>query len=181
MTGPSLHPDHPVDALPDFVRGSVSDAGEIERHLRDCASCREEVAILRALARPAVGMTADESARVWSGFASARATPLGAGPATGRRSSWISAAWKIAAGFALLFTSVGVWRIVQAGSTTEWNPDAALDGWAEEVADLELSRGELRLVLGMGLLDEIALEDGWTMGLSPTDVDELTVPWEEER
>ncbi|MDX1396740.1 MAG: zf-HC2 domain-containing protein [Gemmatimonadota bacterium] len=181
MTGPSLHTDHPVDALPDFVRGRASDAAEIQHHLHGCESCREEVALLRALAGTAAAMTAEESARVWSGLAAARVATVEASPEAGRRSTWLSVAWKVAAGFALLFTSVGVWRIVQTGSTPEWNPDAALDGWAEEVADVELSRGELRLVLGTGLLDDIALDEGWTMGLSPGDVDELTVPWEEER
>lgn len=180
MTGPSLHSDHPVDALPEFVRGSASETAEVERHLRGCAACREEVAILRAFARRDDGMTSDESERVWAGFASALAAPGGASPTAGRP-VWISVAWKVVAGLALVFTSVGVWRVVQTGAPAEWNPDAALDGWADEVADVQLSRGELRLALGSGLLDEISLEGGWTLGLSPADVDELAVPWEEER
>jgi len=170
MNGPRLQTDHPVDVLPEYVRGDCPDAHAIERHLEECESCRLEVEVLAALqaARP-LPLSDIEIEKTYRGFE------------TRRRSSpphWQATAWRVAAGVALLLTSVGVVRIVQERSPADWNPDVAIQGWVEELADLDLPAPEMRLALGVSLLDDAGLGLPWD---DLEDVDLGDLPWENQR
>jgi anti-sigma factor RsiW len=179
MSSQSLHTDHPVDALPEYVRGDVANKAEIEEHLAGCETCRAEVEVLRLLARPVATPLSDvESVRVYREFESRR---IAAGPDLAAPGPpWLRATWRAAAAIALLLTSVGVLRIVQVGSTADWDPQVALDGWAEDLADIELSAGELRVAFGVGPVNGVALDLGWD-GLEAVDMGEIEVPWEDGR
>jgi anti-sigma factor RsiW len=178
MSSQSPHTDHPVDDLPDFVRGSTAHAATIESHLAGCATCRSEVALLRTLAETVgEGVSAIESERVYREFERRRREDRLPSRRAGSR--WMSVTWKLAAGFAMLLTSVGVWRVVQSGSASGWDPEVAVQGFAQDLADIELSVGDLRLALGVGLVDDPALDPGWDM--LETDVPEIGVPWENDR
>ena len=174
MNGATEVNDHPVDLLPEYVRGGLPSTVEVERHLAGCESCRLEVELLRVLAAPIEAPLSDvERARIYRAASAARSAASG-GTAG---SAWLRATWRIAAAIALLFTSVGVWRVVQTGGSGEWDPELAMEGWAQDLADIDLSEGDLRLALGAGLIDDPALAVGWDdAALDPA---EITVPWEE--
>jgi len=178
MSSESLQPDHPVDVLPDYVRGDVANTAEIERHLAACETCRAEVEILRVLTRPVATSLSDvEAARVYREFESRRVVAGIDRAAPPPR--WLRTTWRAAAGIAVLLTSVGVWRVVQVGATSDWDPDAAIEGWEQDLAGLELSVGELRLALGVVFVDD-ASDLGWD-GLETVDVGAIEVPWEDGR
>lgn len=173
----SLHTDHPVDVLPDYVRGGIANEAEIERHLAECETCRAEVEVLRVLARPITTPLSDvEAARVYREFESRRTGPDPVAPPP----RWLRTTWRAAAGIAVLLTSVGVWRVVQVGSTSDWDPEAAIKGWEQDLAGLELSAGDLRLALGVVFVDDFAPDLGWD-GLEDVDLGEIEVPWEDGR
>jgi hypothetical protein len=173
MESVTLQTDHPVDVLPEYIRGGFSGAEEVERHIAGCESCRLEVEMLRALAEPIESPLSDlERARTFRTITARRGVRSG-GTAG---SAWLRATWRIAAAVALLLTSVGVWRVVQAGGASDWDPDLAMEGWTQELADIELTDGELRMALGAGIIDDPSL-DPWA-GAS-VDPGELDVPWEE--
>ena len=186
MRHESLHEDHPVDELPDHLRGRGTDAAAIERHLAGCASCRSELELLAALEEASPAPLGDaERERVFRALAApgsdgANAAPPG-GAAHGRASGgqrWLSVTWRLAAGIALVLTSVGVLRIVQEGATPDWDPALALEGWGEEVADLGLGAGDVRLALGVGLLDDPTADLAYDEATA--DLEGLTLPWEED-
>lgn len=164
---------HPVDALVDYARGAAADAEGIERHLAGCETCRVELEIVRALAAAAPAPLTDIERRTAYRSFEARRTAVPRG-----RTPWLGATWRVAAGIVVLLTSAGVWRAVDGGSpVTEWNPDAALEGFVEDLADLDVSDREVSAVLGVGLLDDpagpwVALEGGGS---------DAGIPWEEER
>jgi len=172
----NLQSDHPVDALPDYARGTAADADSIERHLAGCEACRVELEILRALAAADPAPLTDiERRAAYRSFESRRSTGGRA------RKPWLDATWRAAAGIALLLTSVGVWRAVGSGaSAPEWNPEAALEGFVEDLADLDLPDREVRAVLGVGLLDDPDAAGPWD-GLETAEPAEIRLPWEEER
>ncbi|MDH3732741.1 MAG: zf-HC2 domain-containing protein [Gemmatimonadota bacterium] len=173
MSDKSVHTDHPNDLLPGYARGEASSSEEIERHLGGCESCRLEVELLRALAAPVEAMSDIERRRVYQTFEGRRLAGGGGRPG----SAWLRASWRAAAGIALVLTSVGVLRVVQIGSTVDWDPDAALAGFVDDLADLDLSEGEVRMALGVGLIDDPTLDVPW----DEADVGELVLPWEQER
>lgn len=173
MSESSLHTEHPVDELPDYARGVASDAARIERHLAGCDDCRAELGLLRALGASGPPPLSDmERERV------RRAVQERRGAARRRTGPhpWLALTWRVAAAIALLLTSVGVWRVVQEGSATDWDPGLALDGWGEEVAELGLEAGDVRLALGVGILDDAGLEPSW----DGSDLEELMLPWDQE-
>lgn len=170
MNGSRLQTDHPVDALPEYVRGDSPDAHAIERHLAACETCRLEVEVLTALRESRPSPLSDiEIERTYRGFAARRLVA---------RPAWLVTAWRVAAGVALLLTSVAVVRVVQERSPADWDPDAAIQGWVEDLADLDLPAPEMRLALGVSLLDDAALGLPWE-DLEDVEVGEL--PWENER
>jgi len=172
MSESSLHTDHPVDELPEYVRGDACDAARIEGHLAVCDDCRAELALLRALGGSGPPPLSDvERERVRRGVQARRGASRRMGP-----HPWLAVTWRVAAGIALLLTSVGVWRVVQQGSATDWDPGLALDGWGEEVAELGLEAGDVRLALGVGILDDAGAEPSW----DGSDLEELMLPWDED-
>jgi hypothetical protein len=74
--------------------------------------------------------------------------------------------------------SIGVLRVVQEGAAPDWDPGLALDGWGQEVADLGLEAGEVRLALGAGILDDPTLD--LPLEEAAARLEDLTFPWEEE-
>lgn len=174
MNGTTPHADHPVDLLPEYVRGELPSIVDVEDHLDGCESCRREVELLRALALPLDDPLSDlERAKVYRAISAGRRAPSG-GTAG---SAWLRATWRVAAGVALLLTSAGVWQVVQTGEAGGWDPDLAMDGWAEDLADIDLTEGELRLALGAGLIDDPSLDLVWDDAV--VDPDDIAVPWEE--
>jgi hypothetical protein len=166
--------DHPTDALPDYVRGGVERPRLIEQHLAECELCRSELEILRTLAdAPVTGMTGSEREQVYSEFARRRATGAG----------WGVAIWRTAAAIALLLTGVGVWQIVKtAGTSAGWDPQIVIEAWEEDLAELQLPPGEVRLALGFDGVTAEGLRVSWDelegADLEPLD---LVAPWEEDR
>ena len=173
MSEQSVNTEHPTDRLPEYVRGVAPDGRAIERHLEQCETCTLEVEMLRALAAPVDELSDVERLRTYRAFEARRTALRPARPG----SMWLRASWRAAAGVALVLTSIGVWQVVQTGRAGEWNPDAAIEGFAEDLADLELSDGELRMALGVGLVDDPTLDVPWDAG----DVDGLDLPWEAGR
>jgi hypothetical protein len=185
MSGSSLQMDHPIDALPAYVRGTAADRAGIERHLAGCAVCRDEVEILRALADEGPAPLSDvERHRVYRAFearrteGSAEAPTVGApSPSLPRRQSWIAPVWRIAAGVTLILTGAGVWQALQpGGSAQDWNPDVAIEGWAEDLAELDVAAGDVRLAFGLSAVDDIVWDD--LEGMDPAG---LAAPWEDDR
>lgn len=174
--------DHPVDALPEYVRGKASNAQDIERHLAECESCSLDVEVLMALRDagppPLSDIEIERTHRRFEARRLACAADTGGSAGPGRSGAWLTPAWRVAAGIALLLTSVGVLRVVQGDSSTDWDPDVAIEGWLEELADLDLPAPELRLALGVSLLDDPVLGLPWG-DLEEIDMGEL--PWESER
>jgi anti-sigma factor RsiW len=169
--------EHPTDWLPEYARGQVPDADEIERHLAACPRCREELELLRALAG-AVPETMSEAERelVYSRIRERRRVS----------GSWLAGAWKVAAAIALVLSGVGIWQIVVAGEASgEWNPAMAMSGWEEEIEDLGVEDGDVLLALAYTPdRREVMWED--LTGLEPEelenlDPDQLVGPWEEEK
>lgn len=166
--------DHPTDALPDYVRGRAESPRVIERHLEECEVCRSELEILRTLAdAPVTGMTGSERERVYREFARRRATGGG----------WGVGIWRTAAAIALLLTGMGVWQIVKTAETAVgWDPQIAIEAWEEDLADLQLPPGEVRLALGFDGVTAEGLGVPWDelegVDLEPLD---LVAPWEEDR
>lgn len=185
MSGSSLQMNHPIDALPAYVRGTAADRAGIERHLIACAQCRDEVEILRALADDGPAPLSDvERHRVYRAFearqaagsveAPADATPSRGGP---RRRTWIAPLWRVAAGVTLILTGAGVWQALQpGGSAQDWNPDLAIEGWAEDLAELDIGAGEVRSAFGLSAVDDISWDD--VEGVDPAG---LAAPWEDDR
>lgn len=168
--------DHPADALAEYARGTAADAEAIERHLAVCEACRVELEIVRALASDAPAPLTDiERRAVYRSFESRRRR------AHRPRPAWLAATWRVAAGIALVLTSAGVWSVVDGGPTvSEWNPEAALEGFRRDLADLDVAEGDVRAVLGVGLLDDPGAGVPWG-GFEATDRGEVRPPWEEER
>jgi hypothetical protein len=166
--------DHPTDALPDYARGRAESPDAIERHLAGCETCRAELEILRALAdAPVEDMTAIEREDVYRGFARRRATGGG----------WKVATWRIAAAIALLLTGVGVWQIFKTSQGAGgWDPQIVIEAWEEDLVDLQLPPGEVRLALGFDGPTEEGLGVPWEE-LEAVDFDplEMAAPWEEDR
>jgi hypothetical protein len=74
-----------------------------------------------------------------------------------------------------------VWQLVRSGPrTTEWDPDAALVGWAEDLEEFDLGAGDVRLALGLGSLDDLNGGLAWEE-LGGGDAADLVTPWEVER
>ncbi len=182
MNGPSAGNDHhPVDALPDYVRGNAEGPERIARHLEACEACRAELEILETLEGGVPAPLSDvERERAYRAFEASRAArpgPGGSPIASQRDNGWLRSAWRIAAAVALVLTGLGVWRVVQAGNeTADWSPELALEGWEEELADLGVGTGDVRLAFGLGPLDDLAWED--LEGVDPFDV---VAPWEDDR
>ncbi len=174
MTEFSLHREHPVDRLPDYARGGAPDHEAIEHHLRSCASCRLELELLRAMAVEPEPLSDIERERVYRGVAAARG---GGGRVAGR--VWTSHVWKVAAAVALLLTSVGVLEVIERAPVPGWDPQVALEGWEDEIADLGVSEGEIRLALGVGGLEDPAVSLPWD-GFE-SEGGEMVPPWEEDR
>lgn len=176
----SLHDSHPVDALPEYARGVADDPGSIERHLAECASCRAELELVRALSEAAPGSLSDvERERVWRGFETRRRAVSGrrrgSPPATGPAGpAWLRVTWRAAAAIALLLGGLGVWQVRSGTDSTDWSPELALEGWEEELAELDVPAGEVRLAFG--LRDDPAWQD-----LTEVNPWDLPAPWEEER
>lgn len=173
--GPNMHGSgHPVDALVELAHGAAADAQGVERHLAECESCRLELEIVRALSADTPAPLTDIERRM--AYRSFEARRRRARPA---RASGLAAAWRVAAAIAVLLTSVGVWRAVDGGPrATEWDPDAALEGFAEDLAALDVSDREVSAVLGAGLLGDPGV--AW-LERDDAGSDETDVPWEEER
>lgn len=178
MSDLSNHAEHPLDDLPEYVRGESANGPEIDRHLDRCESCRTEVEILRVLSEPpAQALSEADAERVYRSFETRRLADLTARGTPGPR--WLRVSWRLAAGFAVLLTSVGVWRVVQTGSASGWDPDVAVEGFVQDLAGIDLSAGEVRLALGVGLADP-ELDPVWD-AVGEGDVEELAVPWETDR
>ena len=176
MSRVSTPSDCPVDALPDYVRGASPESEAIERHLADCEACRTELEILRALGSSGPDSLTDvERQRAYRGFEQRRARLEGA--RGGGHRPWLVRTWRAAAAIAVLLTSVGVWRVVQqAEMGADWNPEIALEGWAEDLADLEVAPGDVQMAFGSAAVSE----PGWDELEGPDPYD-LAAPWEEDR
>ncbi|MDX1577872.1 MAG: zf-HC2 domain-containing protein [Gemmatimonadota bacterium] len=167
--------DHPVDALPEYARGIATDARSVERHLESCEDCRAELEILRMLhtAEPAP-LDDIERQRIYRSFEERRGS---AGRGARGSGAWLRTTWRVAAAVAVLLTSVGVWQVArQAGGSTDWSPELALEGWQRDLADLEIGPSEIRVAFGVGRLDEWTWED-----VGELDPYDLAVPWEDGR
>jgi Putative zinc-finger len=83
------------DQLPDLLHGHLDDASRarVELHLRTCASCRQELELLRAVRRAAPEIAVDVG-RIVSAL-----------PAPRRRRMWNSRVWQLAA--AVVFLAAG--------------------------------------------------------------------------
>jgi len=174
--------DHPIDVLAEYARGTATDAEDIERHLAVCEVCRLELEIVRALAAESQAPLTDiERRAVYRSFearrADARRTRLRREP----RPGWLAVTWRAAAGIALLLTSVGVWRIVDGEAPAgEWNPQVALEGFRQDLDELGMDGGEVRAVLGVGLLEDPGVGGPW-VGSEAVEPGDARPPWEEER
>lgn len=187
MSGISLHNDHPVDELPDYVLGRASDAEAIESHLARCETCRVEVEVIRALgdSGPAP-LSAEERKRLFEAFSERRMVAGSIreiGPSRPRKASatrqgglpWRTTMWRAAASIAFLLTSIGVWQTVQnRPGSSDWSPDLALEGWGRDLVELDIGPADVRVALGLDVVDQIAWED-----LEGFDPYEVQAPWEE--
>ena len=169
--------DHPTDWLPEYVRGQVQDAHEIERHLAACSRCREELELLRVLAEAPPGAMSEAERELVYGLIRERRRVAG---------SWLAGAWKVAAAIALVVSGVGIWQIVATGEASdEWSPAVAMSGWEAEIEDLGVGASDVILALAY------AQDRGDGMGTSLADLDpedleslepeEIVAPWEEEQ
>lgn len=160
---------HPVDVLPEYVRGAAPDPEAVRRHLAACEDCRREAELLRSLAdAPVPRLTPRERERVFAAVG-----------APGRRGgSWRSAAWKVAAAIALLATGLAVWQVNRvAPRPGEWDPAEAVRAWEADLADLRPDSADVRIALGYDP-DGPAIPWG---ELEPADAAEVDAPWEEDR
>jgi hypothetical protein len=159
---------HPTDCLPEYVRGAAPGRERIERHLTECADCRAEVEILRALAEPGVdGLTAGERELAFGQMRRRQAIDR----------SPLTTVWKVAAAIALLLGSVGVWQTIQSSAgAPEWSPTAAVEGWEDDLSELDPQLDEVMLALGYQSESSAEL---WN-AFDEVDPGELVGPWEEE-
>jgi hypothetical protein len=129
---------------------------------------------LRALADGAPSRLTDiERLAAYRAFESRRTVASGARSGA----SWLTITWRAAAGIALILTSAAVWRAVGGGApASEWNPGPALEGFVEDLADLDVRGREVGALLGAGLLDDPA--PGAWEGPENGEGGELAVPWE---
>jgi len=170
MSSFDVQDGHPTDALPEYARGVATETAALERHLAVCEACRVELEVLRALHESGPTPLSDlERQRVYRSFEAKRART------TVRALQWRPATWKAAASLTLLLGSVGVWQAVQGREeSADWSPELALDGWSEDLADLDVGPGAVRLAFGVGTGDEILWE-----ALDGVDPYDLAAPWEE--
>lgn len=172
-TGPVAVPgDHPRDQLPEYVRGMADEPEAVRAHLTACGECQREVELLRALGEPAPALQGRERERAWARVRTVPTAPVRTG------TSWLSAAWKVAAAIALLVTGLAVWqlhRLPTAGG--EWNPTAAIQGWEEDLAALQPAPEDVRLALGW----EVDFSGLPWQELEAADPSSLRAPWEERR
>lgn len=121
------------DQLPDLLHGHLDDRSRarVETHLRECAACRDELDLLRAVraAAPRVGV---DVARIVSAL-----------PAPRRRGVWNQRIWQIAAGVVFLAgTGSAVVRYMgHAGVATPASSVVASGGDSAAGTDVELSVG----------------------------------------
>jgi len=169
--------EHPTDWLPEYARGQVPDADEIERHLLACPECREELELLRVLAETSPETMSEAERDLVYGRIRERRRMAG---------SWLAGAWKVAAAIALVVSGLGVWQIVVAGeSGGDWNPAMAMSGWEEEIQDLGVEDGDVILALAYTPDGRDVMWEDLT-GLEPEelenlDPEQLVGPWEEEK
>ncbi len=170
MSRSDVRGDHPIDALPDYVRGGAVETGSIERHLAGCESCRVELEVLRAVHGSGPAALSDmERQRAYRSFEARRTAPDSSG------SRWLWSTWRAAAAIALLLTGVGVWQVVDRGErVSDWSPELALDGWTADLVELDIGPGAVGLAFGYDTADEMLWED--LEGVDPYD---LTAPWED--
>lgn len=170
MSSIDMRGDHPIDALPDYVRGAATETDALERHLAQCESCRVELEVVRALHESGPTPLSDlERQRVYRAFDVQRMETAAGGP------RWLRTTWRAAATIALLLTGVGVWQFVQNGeAATDWSPELALEGWSDDLADLNIGLGAVQLAFGVGTENEIPWDD--LEGVDPFD---LATPWED--
>lgn len=168
--------EHAIEALAEYARGTAADPGGIERHLAGCEACRLELKIVRALAAASPEPLTDiERRAAYRSFESRRAGGRRIRPA------WRARTWRAAAGIAILLTSVGVWRAVDRVPASEWNPQAALDGFRRDLDELGMDAGDVRAVLGAGLLDDPELGGPWAASEAAEAGAAARMPWEGER
>jgi len=118
-----------VDRLPEFVADRLSgpEAGQVRAHLEQCADCRDEIAVIRALRADQVAYPAGLEERVRSA--------VRAGPAQ----RWRMGRVAIAAGLVFTLATAGVVARQGAGPSPE-DPEAlAPPPWPS--ADEPLMRG----------------------------------------
>lgn len=103
--------DHVSEALRPYAEGRADAATEarVERHLRECDDCRDELAAVRALvASPAEALTEVERARLRRGIAAATAADA---PARGRRRLYAA----LGAAAAMVIVGVGAFYALGGG------------------------------------------------------------------
>ena len=121
------------DRLPDYVHGRLgaSARAEVEKHLLTCAACREEVALLRSARSGIVRRTpAVDAARVVRAVRQSQLskTMPGTRPDMVRvRRPVPAAAWRIAAGIALLATGMLGYLVGRRGPSPLPAPQVAVN------------------------------------------------------
>ena len=133
-------PDREVH-LNEYVDGTLpaTERAVLDRHLAECAGCREAVAALRALVADARALPESiESGRdLWSGIAAR----------IGKRWWRERAFWRGAlAAAATLVIAFGLYRLLPS-STVPYRPEGREEGWAAVQADYERAASELEQTL----------------------------------
>lgn len=171
--------EHPVDALPEYVRGTAAEADHIGRHLESCPACREQAEVLRALASaPAPGLAPEERERLLAAIDPPAGLPASR-PRTGP-AGWRSVGWKVAATIALAATGFGVWQVNRTASRAggAWDPAAAVAAWEEDLADLRPDPADVQVALGVDPDGVVDLD--WDE-LEPVDAGAVRGSWEGDR
>lgn len=136
MNGP--HPRE--DLLEDFVDGLLepSEVSEVERHLRDCSACRDQVEATRRLLAAAAELppAVEPPASLWEAVA-LRTVDRVAEPPAGRKLR--AARWQLAAAATVLVALSSVVTAVIVGHGSGSGISAAAPG---SVAELPAARGE---------------------------------------
>lgn len=143
------------EQIEDVLYGESPEAEAVERHLAECAACREELAAMRR-ALVAVDRAGLDAAP--EGVAEAVAVGVAARLGRPRRRTWLRVAASVAAS---LVIALGVWLVARPGGGDPAGANAALAVEAQAVAadaetvlrlvdELERENAALLRLLGAG-------------------------------
>lgn len=156
---------HPSDTLPDYAAGRMEDTSAIGAHVNDCAECRREVEVLRALAQEiGTPLSPVERESLYSRIGR---------PRQGNR-AWLTPTWRAVAAVALVATTFGVWQIDRL-TRSDWNPTAVLQGWEADLVDLRLNAEDVQMALGIDIASSETEWEAW----DPRDATQVGAPGEE--